>query len=363
MSRKNLFVTSLLLLVPTISQIKAASYNRIYRHYEWEYKGKWTWDLTLPVDDYLAYTLIPLQYRLVGGVTSYGNLVTTNDQYIRSLANAITEAATGKGYDYYEKVDYVLVFVQGHYLFDNYTSNYDEYPKFPIETLVEGGGDCEDSSILFTTIMEIMGYDVILLNPPGHMAAAVLGAKDIPGWWYVGYNNNEYYICETTGTGWTMGDCPSSYQHQTLTIVSITGEQFSPQPYDYRALKGQYDSLSNNYNSLTSNYNLLNGNYNSLTSEYNSLRSHYDSLAGNYSSLENQYNNLNQNYSSLESEYNSLNDQFQSLQQQLSSSSALNGILGIIAAIALALALYGLSRKRKSRELNLPPPPPSPQTL
>jgi hypothetical protein len=346
--------------VPTISQIKATSYNRIYRHYEWEYKLKWTWDLTLPVDDYLAYTLVPLQDRLVGGVTSYGKLVTTDDQYIRSLANALTEAANGQGYDYYEKVDYVLAFVQGHYLFDNYTSNYDEYPKFPIETLVEGGGDCEDSSILFATIMKIMGYDVILINPPGHMAAAVLGAKGISGWWYVQYNNNEYYICETTGTGWTMGDCPPSYQHQTLTIVPITGDQFQPQPYDYSALKGQYDSLSNNYNSLNSEYNQLNINYDNLTNEYSSLRGQYNNLQVNYNSLETHYNSLNLNYTSLQNEYNSLSDQFQSLQQQLSSSSALNGILGVVAAIAIVLAIYGRSRKSKVRALNPPPPPPPP---
>lgn len=50
-----------------------------------------------------------------------------------------------------------------------------EYPKYPVETLVEGG-DCEDKSILLAAILRAMGYRTALLvfsGNPGHIAVGV----------------------------------------------------------------------------------------------------------------------------------------------------------------------------------------------
>jgi len=73
-----------------------------------------------------------------------------------------------------EKVNLLISFVQSlPYTFDNVSTPFDEYPRFPIETLVFGGGDCEDTSILTSALLYEMGYDVILINPPGHMAVGI----------------------------------------------------------------------------------------------------------------------------------------------------------------------------------------------
>ena len=34
-----------------------------------------------------------------------------------------------------------------------------EYPKYPIEMLWEQGGDCEDASALYISLVEALGYD------------------------------------------------------------------------------------------------------------------------------------------------------------------------------------------------------------
>lgn len=47
-----------------------------------------------------------------------------------------------------------------------------EYFRYPIETIIEGG-DCEDKSILFVSIMKAEGYDVALVTFPYHEMGGV----------------------------------------------------------------------------------------------------------------------------------------------------------------------------------------------
>ena len=48
-----------------------------------------------------------------------------------------------------------------------------EYPQYPIETLVNDKGDCEDKSILCASFLDLLGYNVSLLSLPNHMAVGV----------------------------------------------------------------------------------------------------------------------------------------------------------------------------------------------
>jgi len=52
--------------------------------------------------------------------------------------------------------------------------NDSEYPKYPIETMVDGG-DCEDKSILLVSILDVIGIDAELLRYSNHMAVMVDG--------------------------------------------------------------------------------------------------------------------------------------------------------------------------------------------
>ena len=56
------------------------------------------------------------------------------------------------------------------YTADDVTTGFDEYPRFPYETLYDNGGDCEDTSILVSAMLRELRYGVALLHFPGHMA-------------------------------------------------------------------------------------------------------------------------------------------------------------------------------------------------
>ena len=66
-----------------------------------------------------------------------------------------------------------------------------------------------------------MGYDAVLINPPGHLAVGILGSEGYSGSYY-NYEGQHYYYCETTGERWTMGQIPSEYQGQSATIVQVS---------------------------------------------------------------------------------------------------------------------------------------------
>ena len=192
-----------------------------HRDFEWEYAEKtWTWSLSIPKYLYEDYKSVSVFDRVRDGPGGYGFLTTTDDYYLESVAEKLQEAATGEGYESFDEVSFVLAFVQSlDYTSDNVTSGYDEYPRFPLETLVDSGGDCEDTSILFATLTLIMGYGTVYLNSPTHYAVGILG-DDLSGYYWT-YNDQLYYYCETTGEGWKIGDLPEDYQEVDAYIYPI----------------------------------------------------------------------------------------------------------------------------------------------
>ncbi|MEZ5335267.1 MAG: hypothetical protein R2741_08540 [Methanolobus sp.] len=114
----------------------------------------------------------------------YTNFV--NDPFDDELISQITEQmgqlAMENGYES-EDIPYIaMAFVQSLPYVRKYSasSGYDEYPRFPFETLYHGGGDCEDSSILLAALLNDMGYGVALIELPGHMAAG--GKRKFSAW-------------------------------------------------------------------------------------------------------------------------------------------------------------------------------------
>jgi hypothetical protein len=146
--------------------------------------------------------------------------VNSEADYIIELSNKLYVSAEFRNYDYYEKVNYVLSFVQDiKYSYDNETTRSDEYWRYPIETLVDETGDCEDTSFLFASLMEALGYDAVCLEPPGHMGVGIY-VEDFEGD-NVTYEGRNYYFCETTGNGWEMGELPEDYEGETIKVYPV----------------------------------------------------------------------------------------------------------------------------------------------
>jgi len=99
---------------------------------------------------------------------------------------------------------------------------YDNYPRYPVETLFEEGGDCEDNSILVAALLQRLGYNLVffIFEQPSHVALGI----DItaPAGYYWEYQAKRYYYLETTGDRWEIGDCPTMYRELQPVIIPIS---------------------------------------------------------------------------------------------------------------------------------------------
>ena len=222
------FIVSLPIIRP-LGLVTAQS-QHYDKEFAWDYDGKhWTWNLSIPQALYQAYKAVPVSTRTQNGPAGYGFCTTTQDYYLQTLAEKLNETTTQLGYSSFDQVSFVLAFVQSSpYTSDKVTTGYDEYPRFPIETLVDDGGDCEDTAILFATLTLILGYGTVYINPPDHYAVGILGDNSISGTYWT-YNNQSYYYCETTGDGFKIGELPDEFKGQSAYIYPIDeNKQYVP---------------------------------------------------------------------------------------------------------------------------------------
>ena len=129
------------------------------------------------------------------------------------------------------------------YTLDNVTTPVDEYPRYPIETLVDNGGDCEDTSILASELIRKLGYDTVLIHPPEHMAVGVY-CKDCQGSYYAFHGRNYYYV-ETTGENWQIGQLPDEYKGKQAEIFLLVAKPAVT--YDWKSSLVEYNKLYATY--------------------------------------------------------------------------------------------------------------------
>lgn len=120
------------------------------------------------------------------------------------------------------QVGFIIDFVQRlPYVPDDVSKGFDDYTKFIMETFVELSGDCEDTSIMLASLLEAepFGYDMILIQPPGHMGAGIWQSE--PSGYYWELDGRKYSYIETTGEGWGIGDCPDDYRGQRAYLHQV----------------------------------------------------------------------------------------------------------------------------------------------
>ena len=118
-----------------------------------------------------------------------------------------------------EKASFLLTFAQQaiEYRSDKTISPYN-YPKYAIETLVEGWGDCEDKAILCATLFRTFGFNPVLLKYPSHVAAG-LQCIDCPG--HIKVAHQQFAYVESTGRGWEIGEIPDAYQGLSPKVMQL----------------------------------------------------------------------------------------------------------------------------------------------
>ena len=191
------------------------------REFSWDFGGNhWIWNLNIPVALYDAYKAVPDSTRTQNGPAGYDMMVTTKDSYMQTLTEKLNETANQLGYGPVDKVNFVLSFVQSiSYSSDLNTTGHEEYPRFPIEVLVDQNGDCDCKADLFATLTLSLGYGVVFINPPDHLAVGILG-DNLQGTYWT-YQNQTYYYAETTGVGFKVGDLPDEFKGKSAYIYPI----------------------------------------------------------------------------------------------------------------------------------------------
>ena len=170
------------------------------------------WQLPVPLKSYFDYKAKPRPSDL----SKLGAMVTDADanSVINVLIGQIKNMATTYDLKKSDVVNLVAKLIQNLPGTNNdVTTPYDNYPRYPIETLVDQGGDSQDTSILAAALLSRLEYNVVLFDfdTKKHMAIGV----DMPG--TGGYSwefqAKRYYYLETTGDALILGDCPPEYRY------------------------------------------------------------------------------------------------------------------------------------------------------
>jgi hypothetical protein len=195
----------------------------IEKSFEWTYwrfeDRTWTWSASIPTELYERYRTMPRPQT-----TDYVIYAADegDEAIIADLARTLSAQADELGLEPYEKVHFIAAFVQQlAFTLDVDTTGFDDYARYPIETLVDEGGDCEDTAILLGKIMSALDYDVVLVRFPAHIALGVLEDNKFSGT-YFPYNGKKYFYLETTGEAGRLGIVPPEYKGQSAYIFDFT---------------------------------------------------------------------------------------------------------------------------------------------
>lgn len=82
----------------------------------------------------------------------------------------------------------------------------DGYAKYPVETILDGGGDCMDLSYLAVSVLRALGYDTVIFIYPWHYAVGIADPKRNYGVYFLDENGTKYYFLEMMVTQSRLGE-------------------------------------------------------------------------------------------------------------------------------------------------------------
>ncbi|MEI8215651.1 MAG: S-layer homology domain-containing protein [Eubacteriales bacterium] len=188
--------------------------------FKWQYpenKYIWTYNLSISKDIYDYFKSLDH----VNKPYIYYATQTMDDDYIASLARTFESAGKEKNFNELEKSNLAITFVQSlEYVDDLSSTGLEEYPKFPIETLYDGKGDCEDTSFLLASILKEMNYKAALIVFQDHMGVGIVCDTQTNGTFFT-KDSLKYYYVETTGKGFQIGELPEDLSGNTAIVLPL----------------------------------------------------------------------------------------------------------------------------------------------
>ena len=223
----------------------------ITRTYTWEYiRGddhkSFSYSLTVEKEYYDRMVSSPIDRSGTSSADRYVNNGKTVfavgdyvvvDEYIRKVSDdlqALYKAQFGDFSCNDDYVNFVTAFVQICIEYDYDESNLlGEYWRYPLETLCDGKGDCEDTSILLAALIDAKGLNGGVILVPGHAMCAI-ASSDLTN----SYENQRhssvydryFYPIETTyNSFYTIGEISSENEVRYLHLYmgSVADYYFS----------------------------------------------------------------------------------------------------------------------------------------
>lgn len=219
----------LTILLTAMLQIKAAEVKTIYT---WSYDDKLI--SMVYYFDQSDYKFYKDQPRVYNNWAHYLEEESGHD-IINAFASEFKKLAAEHKWSDWQLTECAIAFVQTL----KYKNDGEwEYPRYPIETLVEKGGDCEDLAILLEAMLLEFGFDCVLVSPDKHMGVGVATKYPIDGAAFT-HRGKDYYYIETTSAGWGIGDYPDHLSAGAIIIdpgfvdQGIAISEYSYSYYDY----------------------------------------------------------------------------------------------------------------------------------
>jgi hypothetical protein len=190
----------------------------IHRNYRWKYKQQY-FEYSHNWSESMLKHLESLPHDQDSDNFQY---YVYNEPYryeLESFVDDLLEYGSEKIDFYYPSsiLQYLLNFVQ--YL--NYYEERGEYPRYPMETIIDKGGDCEDTAILMAYIANYLGYDCVFLLFNEHcdlgIANTVTYVREMSGSFWE-HNGQKYYYVSCNGRDRKIGEYSGKWGNKAQII-------------------------------------------------------------------------------------------------------------------------------------------------
>lgn len=204
--------------------------RNVVKFIQWNYFTQWKWELAIPID-VLGYYEKVKRPLWKGNYSYFSEFIDANDSGIRQLSLGLKEAIekqkeTPKPWTYYEQIMFVVKMVQNIRYTDDKLTGFDDYAKYPMQTISDGTGDCEDLAILAAALLHKMDFDVKLVHLDredskiAHLGIAVWGdSKAVGTSW--GKKGKRYFYIETTDKEFEFGEMPEEWRGDNVKVSLI----------------------------------------------------------------------------------------------------------------------------------------------
>lgn len=199
----------------------------VAKHYHWQYSLGLSDSTVHSFQFDLAILRRHLDYYRsqprIADVGQWGKYVVSVSPEALEAAHQLRSVHEANHFSTFDEMSDTVCFVQHFpYSLDEQSTGRSEYPRYPLETLHDETGDCECLSILGASLLELLGYEAVLLEYPGHIALGVGGADLFEGAFFVDQNTGRrYYYAEVTASHWRVGEVPDDFRGITPRMIPI----------------------------------------------------------------------------------------------------------------------------------------------